>query len=198
LRHDAFLGLTLMLALIANTALAADTLDLARRLQRYNGGVTLLLKNFEDGLVGSAAAPDILRQSYDRAITDNSRAIAAADEQIAHVYAGLYSAQQLSTEVDFYESPEGQAIVARNRAPNGATIWPDPNSISLSSKEAAALIKFNRAVQARAAMAAKNPKAMDQVLAAESDAVIKVRAAAYANYCKIRDCKAEGVKLPPQ
>jgi hypothetical protein len=158
----------------------------------------LLLKNFEVGLVGSAAAPDIFRQSYDQAITDNSQAIAAADEQIARAYAGIYSAQQLSAEVDFYESPEGQAIVSRNRAPNGTIIWPDPNAVSLSSKEAAALVKFNQAVQSRAAIAAKNPKAMDQVLAAESDALIKVRSAAYANYCKIRDCKAEGVKLPPQ
>jgi hypothetical protein len=193
------LALPLSWALAAPAALAADdTLDLARRLERYDGGVTLLLRNFEVGLAGSAAAPDIFRQSYDQAITDNSRAIAAADEQIARVYAGLYSAQQLSAEVDFYESPEGQAIVSRNRAPNGAIIWPDPHAASLSSKEAAALIKFNQAVQGRAAIAAKNPKAMDQVLAAESDALIKVRAAAYANYCKVRDCKAEGVKSPPQ
>ena len=183
----------------ATAALAADdTLDLARRLEGYDGGVTVLLKNFEVNLVTSAAAPDLFRQSYDQAIADNSRVIAAADEQIARVYAGLYSAQQLSAEVDFYESPEGQAIVSRNRAPNGAIIWPDPKSMSLSSKEAAALIKFNQAVQSRAAIAARNPKPMDQVLAAESDALIKVRAAAYANYCKTRDCKAEGVKLPPQ
>ncbi|HWF64399.1 MAG TPA: hypothetical protein VN685_07315 [Rhizomicrobium sp.] len=198
MRRDAFLAASLC-TLAATAALAADdTLDLARRLERYDGGVTLLLKNFEVGLAGSAAAPDIFRQSYDQAIADNSRTIAAADEQIARAYAGIYSAQQLSAEVDFYESPEGQAIVSRNRAPNGAIIWPDPNSISLSSKESAALIKFNQAVQRRAAIAAKNPKAMDQVLAAESDALIKVRTAAYANYCKIRDCKAEGVKLPPQ
>jgi hypothetical protein len=199
LRREAFFGATLATTLAATAALAAgDTLDLARRLERYDGGVTLLLKNFEVGLVGSAAAPDIFRQSYDQAITDNSQAIAAADEQIARAYAGIYSAQQLSAEVDFYESPEGQAIVSRNRAPNGTIIWPDPNAVSLSSKEAAALVKFNQAVQSRAAIAAKNPKAMDQVLAAESDALIKVRSAAYANYCKIRDCKAEGVKLPPQ
>jgi hypothetical protein len=35
---------------------------------------------------------------------------------------------------------------------------------------------------------------MDQILSAESGALIKVRMAAYANYCKLRDCKAEGVK----
>jgi hypothetical protein len=198
LRRDVFYGVALAVTLAATMALAADTLDLARRLVRYNGGVTLLLKNFEVGLVGSAGAPDILRQSYDQAIADNAPAIAAADEQIANVYAGLYSVQQLSAEVAFYESPEGQTIVSRNRAPNGSIIWPDPNSLSLSSKEAAALIKFNQAVQNRAAIAAKNPKAMDQVLAAESSVMIKVRAAAYANYCKLRDCTAEGVKLPPQ
>ncbi|HXR95798.1 MAG TPA: hypothetical protein VN718_07965 [Rhizomicrobium sp.] len=190
--------LALALVLEASTALAADTLDLARRLGRYSGGTTLLLKNFEVGLAASMAAPDIFRQSYDQAITDNAPAIAAADEQIARVYAGLYSTQQLSAEVEFYESPEGHAIASRNRAPNGAIIWPDPHSLSLSSKETAALVKFNQAVQSRATIAARNPKAMDQVLAAESDALIKVRAAAFVNYCKVRDCKAEGVKLPPQ
>jgi hypothetical protein len=196
MRRDMFLGLALALA--ATSAFAADNLDLARRLGRYDGGVTLLLKNFESGLAASTAAPDIFRQSYDQAITDNQPVIAAADEQIARVYAGLFSTAQLSAEVDFYESPEGQSIVARNRAPTGAVIWPDPGSISLSSKEAAALVKFNQAIQSRAAIAAKNPKAMDQILSAEAGAMIKVRVAAYTNYCKTRDCKAEGVKLPPQ
>jgi hypothetical protein len=198
MRRKAFAGLVLAWALMANSVLAADNLDLARRLVSYDGGVTVLLKNFEASLAASAAAPDIFRQSYDQAIADNSQVIAAADEQIARVYAGLYSNAQLSAEVGFYESPEGQAIVSRNRASTGQVIWPDPNSLSLSAKEEAALVKFNQAVQSRAAVAAKNPKAMDQILSAKSNAVIKVRAAAYANYCKIRDCKAEGVKLPPQ
>ncbi|HZQ41581.1 MAG TPA: hypothetical protein VFA87_12325, partial [Rhizomicrobium sp.] len=107
MRHELILGLAL--TLVASAAMGADTLDLARRLERYSGGVTLLLKNFEANLAGSAASPDIFRQSFDQAIAGNSPAIAAADEQIAQVYAGLYSAQQLSAEVDFYESAEGQA-----------------------------------------------------------------------------------------
>ena len=188
------MGWALALTLATTSALAVDNLDLARRLGRHDGGVTLLLKNFESGLAASTAAPDIFRQSYDQAIADNQAVIATADEQIARVYAGLYSTAQLSAEVDFYESPEGQSIAARNRAPTGAVVWPDPGSISLSSKEEAALVKFNQAIQQRAAIAAKNPKAMDQILSAESGAMIKVRVAAYTNYCKVRDCKAEGVK----
>ena len=70
--------------------------------------------------------------------------------------------------------------------------------MSLSAAESAALIKFNALAQQSAAVAAKNPKAMDQILSAEAGALIKVRTEAFANYCKIRDCKAEGVKLPPQ
>jgi hypothetical protein len=182
------------MALAATSASAADNLDLARRLGRYDGGVTQLLKNFESGLAASTAAPDIFRQSYDQAITDNQPAIAAADEQIARIYATLYPVALLSSEVDFYESPEGQSIVSHNRAPTGAVVWPDPGSLSLSSQEAAALVKFNQTIQQRAAIAAKNPKAMDQILSAESGAMIKMRVAAYMNYCKVRDCKAEGVK----
>jgi hypothetical protein len=187
-------GAALACVLAGTAALAADNLDLARRLVRYDGGVTLLLKKFEDGVATSTAAPAIFRQSYDQAITDNQPLIAAADEQIAHVYAGLYPTAQLSAEVGFYESPEGQSIVSHNRAATGEVVWPDPGSLSLSSKEAAALVKFNQAILSRAAIAAKNPKAMDQILSAESGALIKVRMAAYASYCKLRDCKAEGVK----
>ena len=187
-------GFALALVLAAMPALAADNLDLARRLVRYDGGVTLLLKNFESGLAAPTAAPDIFRQSYDQAITNNQAVIAMADEQIARIYATLYPSALLSAEVDFYESPEGQSIVSHNRAITGAVIWPDPGSLSLSSQEAAALVKFNQTIQQRAAIAAKNPKAMDQILSAESGAMIKVRVAAYMNYCKARDCKAEGVK----
>jgi hypothetical protein len=130
-----FLGLALALA--ATSALAADNLDLARRLGRYDGGVTLLLKNFESGLAASTAAPDIFRQSYDQAIIDNQPVIAAADEQIARVYVGLFSTAQLSAEVGFYESPEGQSIISRNRTPTGAVRRRKPrrwsNSIRPSS-----------------------------------------------------------------
>lgn len=198
MRRDAPLALMLGVVLAAIPAWAADNLDLARRLVRYTGGVSVILRNFEAGLTTASAAPDIFSQSFDKAMSDNQSAITAADDQLARVYAGLYSNQQLSAEVGFYESPEGQSIVARNRTPGGAVVWPDPGSLSLSAAESAALTKFNAAVQNRAAVAAKNPKAMDQILSAEAGAVIKVRVAAFANYCKIRDCKAEGVTLPPQ
>jgi hypothetical protein len=192
------LATALLCALIATAAHAADSLDLAQRLVRYNGGVSLLLRNFEPGLAASTAAPDIFHKSFDQAMADNRPVIAAADDQLAHIYATLYSSSQLSAEVGFYESPEGQAIIARNRAPNGAIIWPDPNSMSLSSAESTALTKFNQAIQQRAAIAAQNSQATDQILATESDALIKIRAAAFSDYCKIRDCKAEGIKYPTQ
>lgn len=198
MRGKALFALALGVVLAAIPAWAADNLDLARRLVRYTGGVSLILRNFEAGLTAASAAPGIFRQSFDQAMTANQSAIAAADDQLARVYAGLYSNQQLSAEVGFYESPEGQSIVARNHTPSGAVVWPDPGSVNLSAAESAALTKFNAAVQQRAAVAAKNPKAMDQILSAEAGAVIKVRAAAFANYCKIRDCKAEGVTSPPQ
>jgi hypothetical protein len=198
MRRDVFLALALSCALVAVPAWAADNLDLARRLVRHTGGVSVILRNFEAGLTTTSAAPDIFSQSFDTAMSDNQSAIVAADDQLARVYAALYSNQQLSAEVGFYESPEGQSIVTRNRAPSGAVVWPDPSSLSLSTAESTALTKFNAAVQNRAAVAAKNPKAMDQILSAEAGAVIKVRTAAFANYCKIRDCKAEGVKLQPQ
>ncbi len=185
-------------AVAASAAFAADTLDLAKRLVRYTGGVTLLLRNFEPGVAASTGAPEIFQQSFEFAMRANQAVIDGADAQIARVYAGLYPADQLAAEVGFYESPEGKAIVARNSAPTGQVVWPDPGSMSLSAAESAALVKFNQAVQRRAAIAAKNPKAMDQVLAAETEALVKVRTAAFADYCQKRDCKAEGVKFPPQ
>lgn len=198
MRRDLLLGLAVAWAAAATSGFAADNLDLARRLVRESGGVSVVLRSNEDGLAASTTAPEIFRASFDKAMRDNQTAIAAADEAIARVYAGLYPTAQLSAEVGFYESPEGQSIVSRNRAPTGQVIWPDPGSVNLSGAESAALTKFNAAVQNRAAIAARNPKAADQILSAESNALIKVRAAAYADYCKIRDCKAEGVKLPPQ
>jgi hypothetical protein len=198
MRRDAG-ALAIAFLLVTSAAwAAADTLDLARRLVRYDGGETLLLRNIEPGIATSTAAPEIFRKSFDQAMADNASVIAATDDQIARVYAGIYSSDQLAAEVSFYESPEGQAIVSRNRAPNGAVIWPDPNSVNLSSAESTALIKFNQAVQQRAAIAAKNPKASDQILAAETAALLKIRTAAFVDYCKIRDCKAEGVKYPTQ
>lgn len=198
MRRDALFAVALGCMLAVIPARAADNLDLARRLIGYSGGVSVILRSLEAELTKAAAAPEIFRQSFDQAMAANQSMIATSDDQLARTYAGLYSNQQLSAEVGFYESPEGQSIVARNKTSSGAVVWPDPGSVNISAAESAALKKFNAAVQNRAAVAAKNPKAMDQILSAEAGAVIKVRTAAFANYCKIRDCKAEGVALPPQ
>jgi hypothetical protein len=174
----------------------ADTLELARKLVHYTGGVSLILHNFEPALAAKTQAPEIFAESYDVAMKDDEAAIAAADDSVAHVYAGVYPPQQLAAEVGFYESAEGQSIMAKNRGPFGSVIWPDPGSLRLSAAESAALRKYNATVQARAQVAAQNPKAMDQILAAETKALIKVRSDAFANYCRSRDCKVEGVKFP--
>lgn len=195
MRASAVLAMTLAVAL-AWPARAADTLALARKLVHYTGGVSLILHNFEPGVAAKTKAPEIFRESFDQAMTNDQAAIAAADESIAHVYAAIYSERQLAAEVGFYESPEGRSIMAKNRGPFGQVVWPDPGSLTLSAAESAALTRFNATVQARAQVAAKNPRAMDQVLAAETNALIKVRRDAFADYCSKRDCKAEGVTLP--
>jgi hypothetical protein len=198
MRHRQLFTLAAAALLAASTAYAADPLDLARRLVQYTGGVSLILRNFEGGMAASVAAPDIFKQSFEQAITDNRAALAAADEDLAKVYAGLYSADQMSAEVAFYESPGAQAIMTKSRDTFGVVVWPDPGTVGLSSEQSAALIKFHETVKQRAAIAAKNPGATDAIMTAESTALVKIRAAAFANYCKVRDCKAEKVTPPPQ
>jgi hypothetical protein len=198
MRHKHIVMLIVAVSLTASAAYAADPLDLARRLVQYTGGVTLILRNFESGMAASVAAPDILKQSFEQAIIDNHAVLAAADEDLAKVYAGLYPADQMADEVAFYESPEAQAIMTKSRDTFGVVVWPDPGSVGLSSEQSAALTKFHETVKRRAAVAAKNPAATDAIMTAETGALVKIRAAAFANYCKVRDCKAEKITPPPQ
>lgn len=195
-RHLFTLAAAALLA--ASTADAADPLDLARRLVQYTGGVNLILRNFEGGMAASVTAPDIFKQCFEQAITENQATLTAADEDLAKVYAGLYSAGQMSAEVAFYESPEAQAIMTKSRDTFGVVVWPDPGTVGLSSEQSAALTRFHETVKQRAAIAARNPGATDAIMTAESTALVKIRAAAFANYCKVRDCKAENVTPPPQ
>lgn len=183
---------------MVTAASAADTRDLARRLVRYTGGVSLILRNFEGGMAASVADPALFQQSFDRAVADNQPVLAAADEQLAEIYARLYSADQMAAEIAFYESPEAQAIMTKSRDTFGVVVWPDPGSVGLTPEQNAALAKFHAAVKQRAVIAAKDPDATDTIMTAETNALVKIRAAAFANYCKIRDCKAEGVTPPPQ
>jgi hypothetical protein len=198
MRHNRIFAAIVAASLIASTAYAADTLDLARKLVQYTGGVSLILRNFEGSMAASVAAPDIFQQSFDQAMAGNQAVLAAADEDLAKVYARLYSADQMSAEIAFYESPEAQAIMAKSRAAFGVVVWPDPGSADLTAEQSAALTKFHAIVKQRAAIAAKDPQATDAIMTAETDALVKIRAAAFANYCRVRDCKAEGVTPPPQ
>ncbi len=196
--HRRIFGLIVAASLVAPAVHAADSLDLARRLVQYTGGVSLILRNFEGAMAASVAAPDIFKQSFEQAITDNQATLAAADEDMAKVYARLYPADQMAAEVAFYESPEAQAIMTKSRDTFGVVIWPDPGTVGLSPEQSAALIKFHDTVKQRAAIAAKDPGATDAIMTAETTALVKIRAAAFANYCKVRDCKAENVTPPPQ
>jgi hypothetical protein len=198
MRNSGLFALILTASLAASAAFAADSLDLARRLVKYTGGVSLILRNFEGGMAASVMAPDIFQQSFDQAVTGNQAILSAADEKLAQAYARTYSADQMAAEVAFYESPEAQAIITQSRDKFGVVVWPDPGSAGLSTEQSAALTKFHDTVKRRAEIAAKNPDATDAIMSAETDALVKIRAAAFANYCKVRDCKAEGVTPPPQ
>lgn len=198
MRRNRILALVVAASFAASAAYAADALDLARRLVRYTGGVNLILLNFEGGMAASVGAPDIFKQSFDQAIADNQAALAAADEEMAKVYARLYPPDLMADEVAFYESPEAQAIMTKSRDTFGVVVWPDPGSMGLSAEQSAALIKFHATMKQRAAVAAKDSEATDAIMTAETGALVKIRTAAFANYCKIRDCKAEGVTPPPQ
>jgi hypothetical protein len=198
MRRSGIFALVAAVFFATTTAYAADALDLARRLVRYTGGVSLILLNFEGGMAASVAAPAIFKQGFDQAIADNQAALAAADEDLAKVYAKLYPPDLMAAEIAFYESPEAQAIMTKSRDTFGVVVWPDPSSMGISAEQSAALTKFHAAVKQRAAIAAQDSDATDKIMTAETTALVKIRTAAFANYCKIRDCKAEGVTPPPQ
>jgi hypothetical protein len=184
--------------LAATASHAADTLQLARKLVAYTGGVGAILTNFEGGMAAQTQAPDIFAQSFQKAIQDNKATLDAADEKLAEIYAKLYSPDQMAAEVGFYESPEGQAIMTKSKDTYGVIVWPDPNAPGVTAEQSAALIKFHEIVKRRAALAANNMDATDAIMGVETDALVKVRAAAFADYCNVRDCNAEKVTPPPQ
>jgi hypothetical protein len=198
MRRSGIFAMVLAASVAVSAAYAAEPIELARKLVRYTGGVSLILRNFEGGMAASVAAPDIFRQSFEQAIADNNAILTAADEQLAKAYAGIYPVNQMAAEIAFYESPEGQNIMNKSRDTFGVVVWPDPGSAGLTAEQSAALIKFHETVKQRAAIAAKNSQATDAIMTAETDALVRIRAAAFANYCKIRDCKAEKVTPPPQ
>jgi len=198
MQRSSFLAIILAVSVTAQMAHAADTMELARKLVRYTGGVSLILRNFEGGMAASVGAPDIFRQSFEQAITEHGAILAQADEELAKTYSRLYPAEQMSAEIAFYESPEGQNIMNKSRDTFGVVVWPDPGAPGLSAEQSAALVKFHETVKQRAAIAAKNSEATDAIMTTETDALVNIRTAAFANYCKVRNCKAEGVTPPPQ
>lgn len=198
MRLSAVAALVLTAALASAEAHGADALELARKLVQYTGGVSQILHNFEGGMAAQTQAPDVFVQSFQQAILDNKATLDAGDEKLAETYAKLYSPEQMAAEIAFYESPEGQAIMTKSKDMYGVVVWPDPNSPGVTAEQSAALAKFHQVVKQRAAISANNIEATDAIMAAETDALVKVRAAAFANYCKVRDCKAEKVNLPPQ
>ena len=198
MRFRRTIAFALAASVVATGAYAADALELARKLVTYTGGAEIILHNFEGGMAAQTQAPDVFVQSFQRALLDNKPTLAAANEKLAQTYAKLYSTDQMAAEIAFYESPEGQAIMTKSKDTYGVIVWPDPNAPGVSAEQSAALKQFHEAVKRRAATAANNVEATDAIMAAETDALVKVRAAAFADYCKLRDCKAEKVTLPPQ
>lgn len=198
MRPKPLFTLAMIIVLAASAAHAADALVLARKLVTYTGGVSLILRNFEGSMAASTGAPDIFKKSFDQAIADNGKILAAADEDLAKAYAKSYPADLMEREVAFYEGPEAQAIMAQSRQNFGVVVWPDPGSPGVTPEQSAALVKFRALVKERAAIAARNSEAADAIMTAETDALVNIRAAAFANYCKLRDCKAEGITPPPQ
>jgi hypothetical protein len=198
MRHSAGFAFVLAAGLAATGAHAADALALARKLVQETGGVGVVLHNFEGSMAAQTGAPGVFAQSFQQALLDNKALLDAEDEKLAQVYAKLYTPDLMAAEIAFYESPEAQAIIAKSKDAFGAIIWPDPGAPGVSAEQGAALVKFHAIVKQRAAIAANNMAATDAIMAAETDALVKVRAAAFANYCKLRDCKAEKVTLPPQ
>ena len=187
-----------ILLLLTAPAFAADTLVLAGKLVHFTGGVTVILRNYEGSMAASVGAPQIFAQSFDKALADNQAVIAAADAQLAQTYAKLYPDTLLADEVGFYESPEGPAIAADHPGPFGTVLWPEPSASGLTAQQSAAITRFHADVQKRAELAGGDTPATDAIMAAETDALVKIRAAAFANYCQLRDCKAEHVTPPPQ
>jgi len=183
-------------ALTVTGARAADTLTLARKLVAYTGGVSAILHNFEGGMAQTTAAPDIFVQSFLQARIENKAVLDAADEKLAEAYAKIYPADLMAEEIAFYESPEAQAIMTKSKDTYGVIVWPDPNSPGVTAEQSAALTRFHEIVKRRGAIAANNMEAADAILAAETEALVKIRSAAFANYCKLRDCKAENVTVP--
>ncbi len=198
MRHERILALILAASFLAPAARADDRLALARKLVDYTGGVSLILRNFEGSMAASVKAPDIFKQAFAQALTDDAAVIAANDEKLARAYALLYPTDQMAAEVTFYQSPEAQAIMTKSKDMFGVVIWPDPDSAGLTPSQSAAITKFHAIVKQRAAVAAKDPAITDAIMAAETNTLVKIRADAFANYCRVRDCKAEGVTLPPQ
>jgi hypothetical protein len=198
MRRNPVWAFAIAASLVATAAHGADALELARKLVAYTGGVNLILHNFEGGMAAQTGAPDVFAQSFLKAMLDNKAALDAADEKLAQIYAKLYPSDQMTAEIAFYESPEAQAIMTKSKDAYGVIVWPDPNGPGVTAAQSAALTKFHEIVKRRGAIAANNIDATDAILAAETDALVKVRAAAFADYCNVRDCKAEKVTLPPQ
>src|ERR1700744_6100167 len=181
MRNNALIAMVLTASLTASAAVGADSIDLARRLVKSTGGVNLALRRFEGGMAASGAAPDIFQQSFAQALIDDQAVLSAADEKLAQAYARTYSADQMAAEVAFYESPEAQTIMTQSKDTFGVVVWPDPGSAGLTAEQSAALAKFHATVKQRAEVAAQNPNATDAIMSAETDALVRIRAAAFAN-----------------
>ena len=198
MRHKAFtlfLGSLLLLVtpVVAQAPNAATAL-MATRLLAYNGGVAVILRLYGEGQAGKAGSPNDYRAAFAEAMTENRDLIADTDARMAAQYATIYPAPLMAAQLRFFDSAMGQALADKYRNALGQIVWPGPGDSFLSAEESAALKSFNANVQRMGDAAQKNPDAMDGVLSAETGAIIKLRMAANAKYCKNHDCAREGIK----
>ncbi len=85
-------------------------------------------------------------------------------------------------------SPEGQNLMNKSRDTFGVVVWPDPGAPGLTAEQSAALVKFHETVKRRAAIAAGNSQVTDAIMTAETDALVKIRAAAISKDRRSKNC----------
>ena len=173
---------------------SAANLEMSNRLQAFTGGVGVILRLYGEGQAGRTGSPNDFRAAFALAMSENQALVAATDARMAALYATIYPAPLMAAALSFYESPIGRAMAEKHRNALGQITWPDPGDTFLSREESAALRAFNANVLLMGDAAQKNPDAMDGVLSAETDAIIKLRQAANAKYCQNHDCAKEGIK----
>ena len=174
-------------SLAANGAYAADTLELARKLVRVHRrrGIDPAQFRGRHGGVRPARRTSLCKASNRRCL-DNKPTLDAANEKLAQSLRQALSRRPDGGGNRFLRKSgrsgdHDQEQVTRY----GVIVWPDPNAPGVSSEQSAAPRQISRDCEAAAPPSPPTMSdATDAIMAAETDALVKVRAAAFADYCK--------------